>query len=83
MTTEQLVWNDKRHLSPHPPSPHKIPATSDVPEHLKIALRPEPNREDNMFGSRDGGAPPLMLAISVLGRSRMRLRRLARSKLSV
>ena len=75
LTNEQLVWNDKRHLSPHTPSTHKIPATSDVPEHLKIDLWPEPNREDNVFGSKAVGEPPLMLAISVLGQSRMQLLR--------
>jgi len=36
-----------------------------VPEHFKIALWPEPNREDNVFGSKAVGEPPLMLAISV------------------
>jgi xanthine dehydrogenase large subunit len=28
-------------------------------------LWPEPNREDNVFGSKAVGEPPLMLAISV------------------
>ncbi|MFS2035286.1 xanthine dehydrogenase molybdopterin binding subunit [Polaromonas sp. CT11-55] len=65
LTTEQLVWNDKGLLSTHAPSTYKIPATGDVPEHFKIALWPEPNREDNVFGSKAVGEPPLMLAISV------------------
>ena len=78
LTTEQWVWNDKRHLSPH-----KIPATSDLSEHLEIDLWPEPDREANVFGSKGHGRTPLMLAISVLRRSRMRLPRPARSKLSV
>ena len=65
LTTEQLVWNDKGHLSTHAPSTYKIPATGDVPEHFKIALWPEPNREDNVFGSKAVGEPPFMLAISV------------------
>lgn len=54
-----------RNLSTHAPSTYKIPATGDVPEHFKIALWPEPNREDNVFGSKAVGEPPLMLAISV------------------
>ncbi|WP_309683357.1 xanthine dehydrogenase molybdopterin binding subunit [Polaromonas sp.] len=66
LTTEQLVWNDKGYLSTHAPSTYKIPATGDVPEHFKVALWPEPNREDNVFGSKAVGEPPLMLAISVL-----------------
>lgn len=65
LTTEQLVWNDKGLLTTHAPSTYKIPATGDVPEHFNIALWPEPNREDNVFGSKAVGEPPLMLAISV------------------
>ena len=65
LTTEQLVWNDKGSLSTHAPSTYKIPATGDVPEHFKVALWPEPNREDNVFGSKAVGEPPFMLAISV------------------
>ncbi|MFC5521062.1 xanthine dehydrogenase molybdopterin binding subunit [Polaromonas jejuensis] len=65
LTTEQLVWNDKGLLTTHAPSTYKIPATGDVPEHFKIELWPEPNREDNVFGSKAVGEPPLMLAISV------------------
>ena len=65
LTTEQLVWNDKGQLSTHAPSTYKIPATGDIPEHFKIDFWPEPNREDNVFGSKAVGEPPLMLAISV------------------
>jgi xanthine dehydrogenase large subunit len=65
LTTEELVWSDKGHLSTHAPSTYKIPATGDVPEHFKIDLWPEANREDNIFGSKAVGEPPFMLAISV------------------
>jgi xanthine dehydrogenase large subunit len=65
LTTEQLVWNDKGYLSTHAPSTYKIPTAGDVPEHLKVALWPEPNREDNVHGSKAVGEPPFMLAISV------------------
>ncbi|HPH13414.1 MAG TPA: xanthine dehydrogenase molybdopterin binding subunit [Burkholderiaceae bacterium] len=65
LTTEQLVWNDKGHLSTHAPSTYKIPATGDIPAHFKVNLWPEPNREDNVFGSKAVGEPPFMLAISV------------------
>jgi xanthine dehydrogenase large subunit len=65
LTTEQLVWNDKGHLSTHAPSTYKIPATGDIPEHFRIALWHEPNPEDNVFGSKAVGEPPFMLAISV------------------
>ena len=65
LTTEQLVWNDKGHLSTHAPSTYKIPATGDIPEHFKVDLWPEANREDNVYGSKAVGEPPFMLAISV------------------
>ena len=65
LTTEQLVWNDQGHLTTHAPSTYKIPATGDIPEHFNIALWPQANREDNVFGSKAVGEPPLMLAISV------------------
>ncbi len=65
LTTEQLVWNDKGLLTTHAPSTYKIPATGDIPEHFKVDLWPEPNTEDNVFGSKAVGEPPFMLAISV------------------
>ncbi|NJS35760.1 MAG: molybdopterin-dependent oxidoreductase [Brachymonas sp.] len=65
LTTEQLVWNNQGHLSTHAPSTYKIPATGCIPKHFKVALWNEPNREDNVFGSKAVGEPPFMLAISV------------------
>ncbi len=65
LTTEQLVWTDSGHLATHAPSTYKIPATGDVPEHFKVELWPEGNREDNVGGSKAVGEPPFMLAISV------------------
>lgn len=65
LTTEELVWNDQGWLATHAPSTYKIPATGDVPEHFKVDLWPEANREDNVGGSKAVGEPPFMLAISV------------------
>ena len=65
LTTEQLVWNENGMLSTHAPSTYKIPATGDIPAHFKVDLWPEPNREDNVAGSKAVGEPPFMLAISV------------------
>lgn len=65
LTTEQLVWNENGYLATHAPSTYKIPATGDVPEHFKVDLWPEANREDNVGGSKAVGEPPFMLAISV------------------
>jgi xanthine dehydrogenase large subunit len=36
-----------------------------VPEHFKVELWHEGNREDNVGGSKAVGEPPFMLAISV------------------
>lgn len=65
LTTEQLVWDGQGRLTTHAPSTYKIPATGDLPAHFHIALWPEPNREDNVGGSKAVGEPPFMLAISV------------------
>ncbi len=65
LTTEELVWNADGRLATHAPSTYKIPATGDMPARLSIALWPEPNREDNVGGSKAVGEPPFMLALSV------------------
>ncbi|MGP1693053.1 MAG: molybdopterin cofactor-binding domain-containing protein, partial [Giesbergeria sp.] len=65
LTTEELVWKADGALATHAPSTYKIPATGDVPEHFRIALWPEANREDNVGGSKAVGEPPFMLAVSV------------------
>ena len=65
LTTEQLVWTDKGHLSTHAPSTYKIPATGCIPAHFHVHLWDEANREDNVYGSKAVGEPPFMLAISV------------------
>jgi xanthine dehydrogenase large subunit len=65
LTTEQLVWKADGTLATHAPSTYKIPATGDIPAHFKVDLWPEPNREDNVHGSKAVGEPPFMLAISV------------------
>jgi xanthine dehydrogenase large subunit len=65
LTTEQLVWNDTGKLTTHAPSTYKIPATGCIPEHFKVEVWHEANREDNVFGSKAVGEPPFMLAISV------------------
>jgi xanthine dehydrogenase large subunit len=65
LTSEELVWNDQGQLTTHAPSTYKIPTAGDVPAHFKIDLWPEPNPEDNVFGSKAVGEPPFMLAISV------------------
>jgi xanthine dehydrogenase large subunit len=65
LTTEELVWNPQGVLTTHAPSTYKIPATGDIPAHFKVEFWPEPNREDNVYGSKAVGEPPFMLGISV------------------
>jgi xanthine dehydrogenase large subunit len=65
LTSEELVWNAAGKLLSHAPSTYKIPATGDVPKHFKVELWSEANREDNVYGSKATGEPPLMLALSV------------------
>ncbi len=65
LTTEELVWNADGKLATHAPSTYKIPATGDVPERMRVDFWPEPNIEDNVFGSKAVGEPPFMLAIAV------------------
>ena len=65
LTCEQLVWDPQGRLRTHAPSTYKIPAIGDIPAHLEVDFWPEPNREDNVHGSKAVGEPPFMLAISV------------------
>ena len=66
LTTEELVWDDKGRLRTHAPSTYKIPACSDRPPDLRMALFDNPNRKDTIYRSKAVGEPPLMLGISVL-----------------
>ena len=67
LTTEELVWDDAGRLLTHAPATYKIPAMSDRPLDLRMALyaRGE-NQEDTIYKSKAVGEPPLMLATSVL-----------------
>ena len=66
LTTEELVWDGKGRLATHAPSTYKIPACSDRPPILKIALWDEENSEETIYRSKAVGEPPLMLGISTL-----------------
>ena len=65
LTTEELVWNARGELLTKGASTYKIPTATDMPAQLNIELWPEPNREDNVGGSKAVGEPPFMLAVSV------------------
>jgi xanthine dehydrogenase large subunit len=67
LTTEELVWDDKGRLLTHAPSTYKIPACSDRPLDMRIAIFARgSNVEDTIYRSKAVGEPPLMLAISAL-----------------
>jgi len=66
LTTEELVYSDEGRLLTTGPATYKIPAVSDCPPDLRVALLPEsPNREATVFHSKAVGEPPLMLSIAV------------------
>jgi len=66
VTTEELWWDDKGHLRTHAPSTYKIPAVSDRPTVMNVALMDNPGfRSATPYFSKAVGEPPLILAISV------------------
>jgi xanthine dehydrogenase large subunit len=66
LTTEELVWNAKGHLTTHAPSTYKIPAVSDRPDVFNVTLWTDPNIEDTVGKSKAVGEPPFNLGISAL-----------------
>jgi xanthine dehydrogenase large subunit len=67
LTTEELWWDEAGRLMTHAPSTYKIPACSDRPPDMRMAIwRRGENVEDTIYRSKAVGEPPLMLAISVL-----------------
>ncbi|MBK0398961.1 xanthine dehydrogenase molybdopterin binding subunit [Limibaculum sp. M0105] len=67
LTSEELWWDDTGRLRTHAPSTYKIPACSDRPRVLNMALWEKGmNRELTIRRSKAVGEPPLMLAISAL-----------------
>ena len=66
LTTEELVYDDTGRLMTHAPSTYKIPACSDRPEVMNIALYGRGrNVEATIHRSKAVGEPPFMLANSV------------------
>jgi xanthine dehydrogenase large subunit len=64
LMTEELVWDDRGHLRTHAPSTYKIPACSDRPAILNVALVDGENPEATIYRSKAVGEPPFMLGIS-------------------
>ncbi|MEM9050304.1 MAG: xanthine dehydrogenase molybdopterin binding subunit [Pseudomonadota bacterium] len=64
LTMEELVWDASGRLQTHAPSTYKIPACSDRPRDLRLALWEGANREATIYRSKAVGEPPFMLGIS-------------------
>lgn len=64
LTMEELVFDAAGRLRTHAPSTYKIPGCGDIPDHFKVDLVTQPNREETIHRSKAVGEPPFMLAIS-------------------
>ena len=68
LTTEELVYGTDGRLQTHAPSTYKIPACSDRPKEMHIALYDSGgNPSETIHRSKAVGEPPFMLAMSVHG----------------
>lgn len=66
LTTEELVYDSAGRLLTSGPATYKIPAVSDTPADLRVALlEHSPNPEPTILRSKAVGEPPFMLGISV------------------
>jgi len=66
LTSEELCWDAKGHLSTHAPSTYKIPTVGDMPAIFNVKIWDKGrNKEKTIHRSKAVGEPPLMLAISV------------------
>ncbi len=65
LTGEELAWDARGRLLTHSASTYQIPAISDAPVELHVALLPDAAQPGTIHGSKAVGEPPLMLAISV------------------
>lgn len=64
LTMEELVFDAAGRLRTHAPSTYKIPGCGDIPDHFRVTLTNQPNREETIHRSKAVGEPPFMLAIS-------------------
>lgn len=66
LTTEELVWDSAGRLVTDGPMSYKIPAISDAPGKLNVALlENHANIQQTVYHSKAVGEPPFMLGISV------------------
>ena len=65
LTSEELVFDDRGHLTTHAPSTYKIPTAGDRPDAFNVTLFANANRAATIHRSKAVGEPPFMLAVSV------------------
>ncbi|MHA7632726.1 xanthine dehydrogenase molybdopterin binding subunit [Corallococcus sp. M7] len=65
LTGEELKWDANGRLLTHSASTYAVPAFSDAPIDLRVALMERAGQKGTIHGSKAVGEPPLMLALSV------------------
>jgi len=65
LTIEELLWDDTGRVASAGASTYKLPSWSEVPDIFNVTFLPRATQPGVVFGSKAGGEPPLMLAISV------------------
>ncbi|NPC47696.1 xanthine dehydrogenase molybdopterin binding subunit, partial [Corallococcus exiguus] len=65
LTGEELKWDANGRLLTHSASTYAVPAFSDAPIDLRVALMERAEQKGVIHGSKAVGEPPLMLALSV------------------
>ncbi|HAZ11825.1 MAG: xanthine dehydrogenase molybdopterin binding subunit [Bdellovibrionales bacterium GWA2_49_15] len=65
VTTEKLVYDQKRHLLSHSPTTYKIPSVQDTPPVLNVAFIENHTNTVNVHASKAVGEPPFVLGLSV------------------
>jgi xanthine dehydrogenase large subunit len=65
VTSEHLVYDEKRNLLTHSPTTYKIPNVQDTPREFNVDFIENPDNHRNVHGSKAVGEPPFLLGTSV------------------
>jgi xanthine dehydrogenase large subunit len=65
VTSEHLVYDEKRNLLTHSPTTYKIPNVQDTPREFHVDFIENPDNHRNVHGSKAVGEPPFLLGTSV------------------
>jgi xanthine dehydrogenase large subunit len=63
VTTENLIYDEKRRLLTHSPTTYKIPNVQDTPRDFRVDFIENPGNPKNVHGSKAVGEPPFLLGI--------------------